>query len=163
MSGASLVLLIAVVRNFVLVVLLIQANTDIWNLWSSVMRRPAQSLERIKRSLKQHGTEVVLSSDFVLKCFMRILDTTEDCAICLQKWRPYDKVQVLPCAHAFHSTCILRWLKRRPQCPLCLHMVAHAAPTARSQSQLLVLRANVGHDARTDTNRSSNDRGNHSD
>ncbi len=43
------------------------------------------------------------------------------CSICLDDYLPSDKIRCLqPCNHAFHSTCIAKWLTERSACcPLC--------------------------------------------
>lgn len=43
------------------------------------------------------------------------------CSICLDDYLPNDKIRCLqPCNHAFHSTCIAKWLTERSACcPLC--------------------------------------------
>mmetsp|Transcript_7826 Transcript_7826/g.11494 ORF Transcript_7826/g.11494 Transcript_7826/m.11494 type:complete len:635 (-) Transcript_7826:48-1952(-) len=42
------------------------------------------------------------------------------CTICLEDYGEGEKLRVLPCQHAFHTDCILPWLKERsPTCPLC--------------------------------------------
>ncbi|CAI0400628.1 unnamed protein product, partial [Linum tenue] len=43
-----------------------------------------------------------------------------DCAVCLSKFEPKDKLRLLPlCCHAFHSACIDTWLLSNQTCPLC--------------------------------------------
>ena len=44
----------------------------------------------------------------------------DDCAICLQALRPGERVQKLPCNHAFHCVpCLQRWFRRSRLCPVC--------------------------------------------
>lgn len=43
-----------------------------------------------------------------------------DCAICLFKFEPHDRLRLLPlCCHAFHARCIDTWLESNLTCPLC--------------------------------------------
>ncbi|XP_060207394.1 E3 ubiquitin-protein ligase ATL4-like [Lycium barbarum] len=43
-----------------------------------------------------------------------------ECAVCLSKFEPHDKLRLLPlCCHAFHSECIDTWLVTNQTCPLC--------------------------------------------
>ncbi|XAR54223.1 hypothetical protein NMG60_11029261 [Bertholletia excelsa] len=43
-----------------------------------------------------------------------------DCAVCLSRFEPNDRLRLLPlCCHAFHSQCIDAWLCANRTCPLC--------------------------------------------
>ncbi|GKC19412.1 E3 ubiquitin protein ligase ATL4-like protein [Tanacetum coccineum] len=49
-----------------------------------------------------------------------IAGASGDCAVCLSKFEPVDKLRLLPlCYHAFHVECIDAWLKSNQTCPLC--------------------------------------------
>ena len=44
----------------------------------------------------------------------------ETCTICLDEFEAGDRLRYLPCGHAFHSKCILKWMtERSATCPLC--------------------------------------------
>ncbi|KAK9060691.1 hypothetical protein SSX86_021397 [Deinandra increscens subsp. villosa] len=43
----------------------------------------------------------------------------EECVVCLEKFKAGEKVDRLPCAHRFHSTCLLPWLEGHAHCPCC--------------------------------------------
>ncbi|VUZ56150.1 unnamed protein product [Hymenolepis diminuta] len=42
-----------------------------------------------------------------------------ECAICLNSLLPTSHLQVLSCAHTFHSECILQWILNNRSCPVC--------------------------------------------
>lgn len=43
-----------------------------------------------------------------------------DCAVCLSKFEPRDQLRLLPlCCHAFHASCIDKWIVNNQTCPLC--------------------------------------------
>ena len=44
----------------------------------------------------------------------------EPCTICLDEFETGDRLRYLPCGHAFHSKCIMKWMtERSATCPLC--------------------------------------------
>ena len=50
-------------------------------------------------------------------------DPPVQCPICLEKQGPGDIVKALPCLHAFHASCVDKWLRRSARCPLCNNAV----------------------------------------
>uniref|UniRef100_A0A8C2FSQ7 Ring finger protein 122 n=1 Tax=Cyprinus carpio TaxID=7962 RepID=A0A8C2FSQ7_CYPCA len=48
------------------------------------------------------------------------------CAVCLEDFRTKDELGVLPCQHAFHKRCLVKWLEVRCSCPLCNNPVSDA-------------------------------------
>lgn len=54
-----------------------------------------------------------------------IFDSDEDfCSICLDTYKPKDKIKTLPCKHRYHRKCINQWLinpsNTCPQCRACV-------------------------------------------
>ncbi|XP_075490502.1 LOW QUALITY PROTEIN: RING-H2 finger protein ATL56-like [Primulina tabacum] len=48
------------------------------------------------------------------------LQRTRDCAICLDSFQEGDNCSSLPvCKHLFHAKCVDRWIRKRPNCPIC--------------------------------------------
>ncbi|KAJ4962525.1 hypothetical protein NE237_022464 [Protea cynaroides] len=43
----------------------------------------------------------------------------EACTICLEEFLVGLEVKVMPCGHAFHGDCIVKWLQQSHFCPLC--------------------------------------------
>ncbi|XP_076918019.1 uncharacterized protein LOC143578271 [Bidens hawaiensis] len=43
----------------------------------------------------------------------------DECVICLEKFKVGEKLDRLPCAHRFHSMCLLPWLEGHAHCPCC--------------------------------------------
>lgn len=48
------------------------------------------------------------------------------CAICLEGYKLWDMVRVLPCSHLYHKSCVDMWLSRKPACPNCKSNVLKA-------------------------------------
>ncbi|XP_068183258.1 RING finger protein 122-like isoform X2 [Antennarius striatus] len=43
----------------------------------------------------------------------------QTCVVCLEEFCSRDELGVCPCSHAFHKTCLLKWLEVRSVCPMC--------------------------------------------
>ncbi|KAL4636000.1 RING finger protein 122 isoform X3 [Arapaima gigas] len=43
----------------------------------------------------------------------------QTCAVCLEDFKVKDELGVLPCQHAFHRKCLVKWLEVRCVCPMC--------------------------------------------
>ncbi|KAL2468852.1 putative RING-H2 finger protein ATL69 [Forsythia ovata] len=42
------------------------------------------------------------------------------CAICLEVYNPEERVRrIAKCGHFFHNDCIVLWLKKKSNCPVC--------------------------------------------
>lgn len=59
------------------------------------------------------------------------LQEVETCSICMEALFPFnttdpsnkEQAVILPCAHRFHSSCALNWVRPYRRCPLCKHAV----------------------------------------
>lgn len=56
------------------------------------------------------------------------------CTICLEEFEPKIEVMVTPCNHMFHEDCILPWLERQGQCPICRSEICKRRRENRSSS-----------------------------
>ncbi|KAL9223930.1 hypothetical protein vseg_000014 [Gypsophila vaccaria] len=43
----------------------------------------------------------------------------QECAVCLEEFKGGDMLVNMPCAHTFHSTCLIPWLHTNTHCPCC--------------------------------------------
>ncbi|KAF5742048.1 RING/U-box superfamily protein [Tripterygium wilfordii] len=43
----------------------------------------------------------------------------EECAVCLDQFKVGETLVHLPCAHRFHSRCLVPWLSNNAHCPCC--------------------------------------------
>ncbi|XP_075072320.1 RING finger protein 122-like [Mixophyes fleayi] len=41
------------------------------------------------------------------------------CAVCLEEFKVKEELGLCPCAHAFHTKCLMKWLEVRNACPMC--------------------------------------------
>ncbi|KTG01478.1 hypothetical protein cypCar_00030939, partial [Cyprinus carpio] len=43
----------------------------------------------------------------------------DNCAVCIEGYKPNDVVRILPCRHLFHKGCVDPWLVDHRTCPMC--------------------------------------------
>uniref|UniRef100_A0A8D0GQ15 RING finger protein 150 n=1 Tax=Sphenodon punctatus TaxID=8508 RepID=A0A8D0GQ15_SPHPU len=43
----------------------------------------------------------------------------DNCAVCIEGYKPNDVVRILPCRHLFHKSCVDQWLLDHRTCPMC--------------------------------------------
>lgn len=55
------------------------------------------------------------------------------CSICTDEYDVNVMVNILPCGHIFHGTCIVAWLIRRNTCPLCRRKLYRDPPIRKPQ------------------------------
>uniref|UniRef100_A0A3B1IZZ4 Ring finger protein 122 n=1 Tax=Astyanax mexicanus TaxID=7994 RepID=A0A3B1IZZ4_ASTMX len=61
----------------------------------------------------------------------------QTCAVCLEDFKVKDELGVLPCQHAFHRRCVVKWLEVRCVCPMCNKALSGAAEQHQSIGTLL--------------------------
>ena len=49
----------------------------------------------------------------------KLNEENKKCLICLEEYVNNDNVIYLPCFHIFHKNCIIQWIKKHANCPLC--------------------------------------------
>ena len=49
----------------------------------------------------------------------KLNEENKKCLICLDEYVNNDNVIYLPCFHIFHKNCIIQWIKKHANCPLC--------------------------------------------
>ncbi|XP_026076206.1 RING finger protein 122-like isoform X2 [Carassius auratus] len=59
------------------------------------------------------------------------------CAVCLEDFRTKDELGVLPCQHAFHKRCLVKWLEVRCSCPMCNNPISAALGQTHRPGNLL--------------------------
>lgn len=75
-----------------------------------------------KEDIERSGLEVIQASSLeeYEKTERVASNCTEQCLICLDDYAPEDNLRVLTCKHAFHQSCVDKWLETgRNNCPAC--------------------------------------------
>ncbi|RXM94520.1 RING finger protein 122 [Acipenser ruthenus] len=86
----------------------------------AVLRRYVKSKLRHQAQCERFGyKEVVLKGDA-----KKLNLHGQTCAVCLEDFKVKDELGVLPCQHAFHRKCLVKWLEVRCVCPMCNKPVA---------------------------------------
>jgi hypothetical protein len=43
----------------------------------------------------------------------------KDCTVCLEPFKASDVAAKLDCGHKFHENCLVDWLEKKSNCPIC--------------------------------------------
>uniref|UniRef100_A0A8C2JUU6 Ring finger protein 122 n=1 Tax=Cyprinus carpio TaxID=7962 RepID=A0A8C2JUU6_CYPCA len=68
---------------------------------------------------------------------VRDVPPQQTCAVCLEDFKVKDELGVLPCQHAFHRRCVVKWLEVRCVCPMCNKPLAGSSEQHQSIGTLL--------------------------
>lgn len=74
--------------------------------------------------MEVYGGKKESSGSRKLKRWTKILswkgsDEEDECPVCLERLRVGETLVHLPCAHRFHSGCLVPWLENNAHCPCC--------------------------------------------
>ncbi|XP_008484944.1 E3 ubiquitin-protein ligase RNF103 [Diaphorina citri] len=95
------------------------SNRDTHGTSSAEAVQPISSNENDSHGVDNRNTHVDIGSDVCDYLECRLI-RVQDCAICLESYELRTVLLALPCAHHFHKTCVLSWLRRgHSQCPVC--------------------------------------------
>jgi len=83
-----------------------------------------ESIARSAARVLQLGTVLAgerLSDDEISRLPKARFDQMEEqsCSICLEVYKQGELLNLLPCQHFFHISCLASWFQRSTQCPLC--------------------------------------------
>lgn len=62
------------------------------------------------------------------------LSLTQECCICLSTYEDGAALRGLPCGHHFDQSCLDKWLRNKPTCPLCKYDVVKKCRSGESSS-----------------------------
>ncbi|KAL8621474.1 hypothetical protein ACOMHN_058236 [Nucella lapillus] len=93
-----------------------------WLVFYYIQRfRYAHAKERLARRLASAAKKAIAKiPQKTVKNGDRELDSEFDqCAVCIEAYRPHDVIRTLPCKHVFHKSCVDPWLLDQRSCPMC--------------------------------------------
>ncbi|KAL8581025.1 hypothetical protein ACOMHN_048059 [Nucella lapillus] len=93
-----------------------------WLVFYYIQRfRYAHAKERLARRLTSAARKAIGKiPQKTVKVGDRELDSEFDqCAVCIEIYKPHDVIRTLPCKHVFHKSCVDPWLLDQRSCPMC--------------------------------------------
>lgn len=93
-----------------------------WLVFYYIQRfRYAHAKERLARRLASAAKKAIAKiPQKTVKNGDRELDSEFDqCAVCIEVYKPHDVIRTLPCKHVFHKSCVDPWLLDQRSCPMC--------------------------------------------
>ncbi|XP_076446578.1 RING finger protein 150-like [Babylonia areolata] len=93
-----------------------------WLVFYYIQRfRYAHAKERLARRLASAAKKAIAKiPQKTVKNGDRELESDFDqCAVCIEGYRPHDVIRILPCKHVYHKSCVDPWLLDQRSCPMC--------------------------------------------
>nr|KAG5685622.1 hypothetical protein BaRGS_001503 [Batillaria attramentaria] len=93
-----------------------------WLVFYYIQRfRYAHAKERLARRLAGAAKKAIAKiPQKTIRNGDRELDSEFDqCAVCIEGYKPHDVIRTLPCKHVFHKSCVDPWLLDQRSCPMC--------------------------------------------
>jgi hypothetical protein len=83
-----------------------------------------ETYEELQEYTTENNVKVVVPEEDIKKLKQKLYEKetckNENCAICLEDFKEFERVKILECKHNFHPDCIDPWLKKYSnKCPLC--------------------------------------------
>ncbi|KPP73528.1 RING finger protein 122-like [Scleropages formosus] len=90
------------------------------------------------KKLSLHGflPKITVGTPCLCSCLLSS-PSQQTCAVCLEDFKVKDELGVLPCQHAFHRKCLVKWLEVRCVCPMCNKPIAGPPEPHQSIGTLL--------------------------
>ncbi|XP_016384412.1 RING finger protein 122-like [Sinocyclocheilus rhinocerous] len=123
--------------------------------WAPLSREHAYNMQGAKRLIALYASGIILIlpifklrhqaqserfgyREVILKGDPKKLNLHgQTCAVCLEDFKVKDELGVLPCQHAFHRRCVVKWLEVRCVCPMCNKALAGSSEQHQSTGTLL--------------------------
>lgn len=88
---------------------------------------------------------IMAGNKHIREVSIRCNEGAKDCSICHEEFEQGNIALKLPCAHAYHETCVMSWLESHHTCPMCRHEM----PAAPKREQIFQQSRPVGeHESR---------------
>ncbi|KAH9286910.1 RING finger protein [Echinococcus granulosus] len=122
LSSSLLLLLIVCILFLLLGILLVPARLGIC-FWHRLCFLSFTRSSKSRRLRKLNAATRKALKQLPVKCLNQvdplISEGFDQCAICIEVFKPQDLIRSLPCRHMYHRACIDPWLLKHRSCPLC--------------------------------------------
>ncbi|KAM7532899.1 hypothetical protein Aperf_G00000128657 [Anoplocephala perfoliata] len=139
LSSSLLLLLIVCVLFLLLGMLLVPARLGIC-FWQRLCCIPMSRSAESRRSRKLTAATKKALKQLPVKCLDQvdnlISEGFDQCAICIEIFKPHDLIRSLPCRHMYHRACIDPWLLKHRSCPLCKQNVLIACGLSLTEEDM---------------------------
>lgn len=112
-----------------------------WLIFYYIQRfRYAHAKERLTKRLANAAKKTIAKiPQRTIKTGDKELESDHDqCAVCIEGYKPSDVIRILPCKHILHKSCVDPWLLEQRSCPMCKMDIlrAYGMPVNGSQESV---------------------------
>ncbi|CAE1277254.1 E3 ubiquitin-protein ligase RNF133,E3 ubiquitin-protein ligase RNF130,RING finger protein 150,E3 ubiquitin-protein ligase RNF128,Protein goliath,E3 ubiquitin-protein ligase RNF149 [Acanthosepion pharaonis] len=112
-----------------------------WLIFYYIQRfRYAHAKERLTKRLANAAKKTIAKiPQRTIKTGDKELESDYDqCAVCIEGYKPSDVIRILPCKHILHKSCVDPWLLEQRSCPMCKMDIlrAYGMPVNGSQESV---------------------------
>ncbi|GAB1601508.1 RING finger protein 150-like [Argonauta hians] len=112
-----------------------------WLIFYYIQRfRYAHAKERLTKRLANAAKKTIAKiPQRTIKSGDKELESDYDqCAVCIEGYKPSDVIRILPCKHILHKSCVDPWLLEQRSCPMCKMDIlrAYGMPVNGSQESV---------------------------
>ncbi|KAM0835462.1 hypothetical protein ACQ4PT_062912 [Festuca glaucescens] len=93
-------------------------SVDPDNMTYEELQQLGETIGTESKGLPEDVIALLKSSTYKIRIFSR-KEKHDECVICCMAYKNRDKLTTLPCAHQYHQTCVVKWLKINKVCPIC--------------------------------------------
>jgi hypothetical protein len=87
-----------------------------------------------QEKVNQPLTQIMKDRLRTLPLTVEMMCEQPSCPICSEDYSPSEEVLRMPCAHVYHSSCVLPWLETKKTCPICRFELKNEVPSSEEMA-----------------------------
>jgi hypothetical protein len=102
----------------------LQLRDELDALRQTLANEQQQQQEKVNQPL----TQIMKDRLRTIALSVEMMCEQPSCPICSEDYSPNEEVLRMPCAHVYHSGCVMPWLETKKTCPICRFELTNEVP-----------------------------------